>query len=320
MSSSASRSIRARIGAGVELAQAGAGVGDHRGQGLADFVGDAGRQLAEDARARRLRQLRLRAVQVVLGLAERRDVPHDGHDRLGIAAHQPGFVVALAAGHRQRVLDDDRLVGLERALEVALEGIGQIGREDVADALAEEGLRRDEEVGRGAGVIVQIDAVAAHDEHQIRDHAQQCRRLGLAPPQGRSARRRWRRWANIHARAVGTAMTATRPAITVGANTGRRSVASRAPASRPAAARCALRIRSPAAGAAIVRGIDGAAGSMPEDSRTGSDGKRVAQEVPECFWPPCDFASSHTSVAKPSARSTRRSSGCGWRPGAIAAA
>ncbi len=62
--------------------------------------------------------------------------------------------------------------------------VGDLGRHDVPDVLAEKLFGRHEQIARIFGVVVQVDAITRHRESQMRQGAQQrmsarlvCRKL-----------------------------------------------------------------------------------------------------------------------------------------------
>src|SRR5262249_50508243 len=101
------------------------------------------------------------------------DVADDAQDAIALVGDEPRLEIAdRAARQLQRVLDDDRLLGRRHLLERLEEFLGHLARKDVAHVPAEETLRRDIQKLGVPCVIVEIDAVARHDEHQIGNRPQ----------------------------------------------------------------------------------------------------------------------------------------------------
>src|SRR6185369_3307798 len=115
--------------------------------------------------------------RIQLGVLPVADVPYDAEQLVAVAPDDAGFVEAALVLEVETVLDALRLVARPRALEGALEDLGERRRQDVAHGLAEERLGRDEERPGILDVTVEIHPVLAVHEHPIRDCAQD----GAAP-------------------------------------------------------------------------------------------------------------------------------------------
>ena len=127
-------------------------------------------QFAADALALRFLAADQASSQLAVALVDALPVRHvadDAEYAVVAGAHKPRFELPETAVQWELVFDHDRLVGPRRAIQRVHEDIGQVGRHNVADCVADELARRHVQQVRILRVVVDERPVKQDNEHQI---------------------------------------------------------------------------------------------------------------------------------------------------------
>ncbi len=111
------------------------------------------------------------------------DVSNDAQDRVVAAQDHPGLEVpevSVRGRNGDGVLQELHLARAEHVRDRRFHLPGERGGEDLADVLAQEGLRGHREKSVARGVVAQKDAVSVYAEHHVGNGVQDGPVLGLA--------------------------------------------------------------------------------------------------------------------------------------------